>query len=85
MDIKVTKPDSPVNISLKLSSQEAAGLRTLMRNVGGNYNGPRGVARALNEALQDAGVGYYEGVTEGAVYIHKAWDDMPDVCYDRGD
>lgn len=60
INVSTSKPVSPPTVvHLELSGQEVMVLRTIMRSISGRTTGPRSVAKAIEEALRDAGINYY--------------------------
>jgi hypothetical protein len=56
-------------LTLDLSGEEAAMLLKVLRQVGGNPDGPRGVCDDILHALYAAGVQEANVPVEGAVYL----------------
>ncbi len=78
MNIKITRPNAPVKITLDMTAREAMVLRSIMRNIAGTIHGPRSVADQLEHALREQGINYYESGISGSIYFPRHWADLHD-------
>ena len=79
MSVKITRPDSPVTITMDLSYREAMLLRSIMRNIGGMARGPRGLADEIEGALREEGIYYYDPTLSGfsgSLILPNDWNDL---------
>jgi len=56
MKASAKREKAPITLTLELSDLEAQALRTIMGNITGPDNGPRGVSAQIYHALKDLGI-----------------------------
>lgn len=76
MEIKATKPDSPVTLTLTLNTTEARAIRAVCGLISGRPPGPRGLFDDINHALCDAGVPPGYGSASGSIHFPDTWTEF---------